>query len=148
MDGLTLTDGKVIIRPYQLDDIDRLAEAAVESVNTIYPWLPWCHPAYSRTDAETWVNSRPVAWNEGAAFAFVITYAETGRFIGGIGLNHVIDEYKMANLGYWVRRMAMGHGHAPAATRLVARFGFERLDLNRIEVIAAVGNRPSQRAEA
>jgi RimJ/RimL family protein N-acetyltransferase len=31
------------------------------------------------------------------------------------------------------------------ATRLAARFGFEQLGLQRIEIVAAVGNVPSQR---
>src|SRR5438093_10933475 len=55
-------------------------------------------------------------------------------------------KHKIANLGYWVTRTAMGQCYAPAATRLLARFGFEQLGLNRIEIVVAGGNIPSQRA--
>ena len=71
---------------------------------------------------------------------------KNSRFVGACGLNQFRMEHKIANLGYWVRRTAMGQGYAPAATRLLARFGFEQLGLNRIEIVVAGGNIPSQRA--
>jgi RimJ/RimL family protein N-acetyltransferase len=51
----------------------------------------------------------------------------------------------MANLGYWVRTSETGRGIASKATRLVAQFGFAELGLQRIEILAAVGNVASQR---
>jgi len=53
--------------------------------------------------------------------------------------------HQVANLGYWVRTSAAGRGVATRATRLASRFAFEQLGLNRIEIVAAVGNIPSQR---
>ena len=40
----------------------------------------------------------------------------------------------------------MGQGYKPAATRLLARFGFKQLGLHRIAIVVAVGNVASQRA--
>lgn len=57
-------------------------------------------------------------------------------------LNYI---HRVANLGYWTRSSAVGRGVGTIATRLVARFGFEQLGLQRIEIVAAVGNRASQR---
>ena len=145
MDGLVLKNEKLLLRPYQPGDVNRLFEAATESVETIYPWLPWCHPKYSMAESEAWVKSCPSEWSAGNAFAFVITDPQNSRFLGACGLNQFRLEYEIANLGYWVRRTAMGQGYAPAATRLLARFGFEQLGLQRIEIVAAVGNIPSQR---
>ena len=146
VDGLVLSDGKVLLRPYQRDDIERLYEAAIESVETVYPWLLWCHPKYSMAESEQWVKSRPAEWAAGNSFEFVMVDPKNSRFVGACGLNQFRMEHKIANLGYWVRRTAMGRGYAPAATRLLARFGFEQLGLNRIEIVAAAGNIPSQRA--
>ena len=44
-----------------------------------------------------------------------------------------------------MRSSCAGHGIAVTATRLCARFGFDELHLKRIEIVAAVGNRRSQR---
>lgn len=51
----------------------------------------------------------------------------------------------MCNLGYWTRTSCAGRGVATRATRLLARFGFEQLGLQRIEIVAAVGNTFSQK---
>jgi RimJ/RimL family protein N-acetyltransferase len=50
----------------------------------------------------------------------------------------------LANLGYWVRTAWTSRGVATAAASLAAEFGFEELLLDRIEILAALGNKPSQ----
>ena len=50
-----------------------------------------------------------------------------------------------ANLGYWVRTSRTRQGTATAASRLLARFGFEKLQLKRIDVATSVENIPSAR---
>jgi ribosomal-protein-serine acetyltransferase len=52
---------------------------------------------------------------------------------------------KCANLGYWVRTGYTGRGVATTATLLLAKWGFEVLELKRIEIVVAVGNDRSLR---
>jgi hypothetical protein len=51
----------------------------------------------------------------------------------------------LANLGYWVRTSATGHGVATRAARLVAQFGIEKIGLLRVEIVVAIGNIASMR---
>jgi ribosomal-protein-serine acetyltransferase len=141
----TSSDGRISIRPYRGDDTAALFEAVRESVDQIAPWLDWCHPNYSRSDSETWVSSRDAAWRRGVEYSFVIVDAATQTFLGGCGLNDIHPVHGFANLGYWVRRRWTGRGAATAAAGLVARFGFEQRGLKRIEIVAAVDNKASQR---
>ena len=60
-------------------------------------------------------------------------------------MRHINPVDRAVNLGYWVRTSRTREGVASAATRLLARFGFEELKLNRVEIIAATGNKASQR---
>ena len=60
-------------------------------------------------------------------------------------MNFVNRVHQMANLGYWVRSTETGHGVASRAARMVARFGIEKLKFQRLEILAATGNLPSQR---
>ena len=140
-----LTDGSVRIRPYRPDDIPRLFAAARESIAEIYPWMEWCHPAYSVEDSSSWVMGRDAAWNAGTDYSFAICEAQTDAFLGGAGLNQLNHLHRFANLGYWVRTAGTQRGVATAATRLVARFGFETLHLHRVEIVASVDNHASQR---
>jgi RimJ/RimL family protein N-acetyltransferase len=66
--------------------------------------------------------------------------------IGGCGINDIGEDKSRANLGYWVRSDRTGQGIAPAAAKLLAKWGFEALGLKRIEIVVAVENARSLRA--
>lgn len=134
----------VSIRPYRLDDADRLFEAARESTRAVFPWLPWCHPEYKIEEAREWIGRQVEAFEQGAEFQFVVESAE-GRFLGGCGLNLIDSTHRRANLGYWVRTSAAGRGVAAAAVRILARWAFAHTDLERLEIITVVENTRSQR---
>ncbi len=140
-----MTDFKVALHPYQPDDAVRLFEAASESVADIFPWMPWCHPGYSLAESEDWLKTCLADFAAKHAYDFVIYDQNTGKFLGAVALNQIHPLHRFANLGYWVRSSCAGHGIAVTATRLCAQFGFAELHLKRIEIVAAVGNRRSQR---
>ncbi len=140
-----LTDGKVILRPFEKQDTELLYEAIRESKEELMPWLQFCHPDYSIEEARLWLSGRDEDWKAGKDYSFAIIDAGSGTLVGGCGFNHIIDEYKMANLGYWVRTSWAGRGIATAVVLLLAKFGFGELKLNRIEIMADVENKKSQR---
>lgn len=143
-----LNDGMISLRPYCMDDVDDLYQAVRESITELQPWMPWCTKEYSIEESRDWLSTREDAWNKGTDYGFRISDARTGRYLGGVGLNQINNLYRAANLGYWIRTSAAGRGVATRAARLVARFGFEELNLIRIEIVAAVGNLASQRVAA
>lgn len=141
-----LSDGKILIRPYRIDDIEALYEAVRESINEVSRWMPWCHAGYTVDEASAYVLSREEAWKSDREYGFGIFDAESGKFLGGVGLNFINRVHNCANLGYRVRTSAAGRGVASSAARLAARFGLEEIGLQRIEILAAVENLASQRA--
>jgi len=142
---LELIEGPLLIRPYRAGDAGALHEAVRESISEVSPWLPWCHQNYSIEESREFIGSRELASQGGEWYSFGIFETDGGRFLGGVGLNFINRVHQMANLGYWVRTSAAGRGVATAATRMAARFGFEELGLQRIEIVAAVSNVSSQR---
>jgi len=138
-----LTDGDIMVRQLRADDVRPLYEAARESIPKVSVWLPWCHENYAIEETEEFIAARARADEEW--YSFGIFDKDSGRFLGGVGLNFFNRVHQMANLGYWVRSSAVGRGVATRATRLVARLGFAQLGLQRIEIIAAVNNLASQR---
>ena len=78
-------------------------------------------------------------------YTFAVVGNRDGRFLGTCGINQIDRMHLRANLGYWVRSTATGRGIATEATRLLARFGFETLRLERIEIVVNVGNLASGR---
>jgi ribosomal-protein-serine acetyltransferase len=140
-----LQDGHVRLRPYLADDVEELYQAARESIAEVGQWLPWCYENYTRDESVNWIESRPQAWRDGVEYSFAIIDVASGRFVGGCGLNQFDYDRQRCNLGYWVRTSATRNGHATSAAQLLARWGAEVLHLERMEIVAAVGNIPSQR---
>ncbi len=140
-----ISDGQITIRRYFLEDTDKLYEAISESIEEVGLWLPWCHPNYSKQESIDWISMQMDAWDYGNEFSFFILENSTEKLIGGIGINQIVKEHKMGNLGYWIRTGYSCKGIATAATKMCARFGFEELKLNRIEIIAATENYASIR---
>ncbi|MDX6611646.1 MAG: hypothetical protein QOD75_832 [Blastocatellia bacterium] len=143
-ESVELTGGEIVVRPYRPSDITAVYEAARESIPELSRWMPWCHANYAIEETTASILSRPDGWERDAEYGFGV-FRRDGRFLGGVGMNFVSRVHQIANLGYWVRSTETGHGVASRAARLVARFGIQQLKFQRLEILAATGNLPSQR---
>jgi len=140
-----IQDGVVLMRPFHLRDADETYEAVRESLTELKPWMSWAYDGYSLQDAKEFIRITRSRWEEGTLYAFVITDAKSGSVLGGCSLSHIHPVYHLCRLGYWVRTSRRGEGIAVRATRLAARYAFEKIGLIRVEVVMAVNNKPSQR---
>jgi RimJ/RimL family protein N-acetyltransferase len=134
----------VTLRRYRQADIPELVVAVQESIERLHPWLPWCGSTYEPDEAVEWVTKQKGLWDQGREFEFSIRDCQE-VLVGGCGLNEIKPEHQMANLGYWLRSGHTGRGYATEATRLLADFGLQQLGMNRVEIVAAVENTPSQK---
>jgi ribosomal-protein-serine acetyltransferase len=141
---IELESAAIRMRPYCDDDAPLLFTAAVESIETVGRWMPWCHAEYAKTDSIAWVERSRACWQTGEEYSFAL-FDRAREFIGGAGLNHFNRDHNFANLGYWIRQSRQRAGFAVAAVHCLARFGFETLRLTRIEIVAAVDNIASRR---
>jgi hypothetical protein len=136
---------ELIARPYRPDDAPALTEAVLESHASLSRWLDWCRPDYGLADAEQWIAACEAGWRSGDQYAFAVFDRGTNRFLGAAGISQRNRRYNYAGIGYWVRQSARGHAIAARVARHVATFGFERIGLGRIEILAAVDNPASRR---
>ena len=100
------------------------------------------------TTPATFSTARAAAFEKDREYAFAIVQRDSGRVVGGTGINQLDMASARANLGYWIRTTAAGRGYATEATLALAPWAFEALALSRIEIVAAVGNEASQRVAA
>lgn len=132
------------IRPYRLDDVEEVYAAADESRQHVGRWMSWMTPGYSIEDTRNWVQHAVDAREKGEAYEFLIIDSQTHAIVGSCGLNLFNKDNRFCNLGYWVRASRLGQGAARQATLALRDFGFSQLKLNRIEIVVADGNLPSQ----
>jgi len=131
------------IRKFNAEDALELYSAVRETIAHISPWLCWCTPAYSIADAEFWVTSAESEWSAGNDFRFVIECNQTGKFLGSVAINQVVQQHKIGNLGYWVRQSALNQGVCTKAAKLAIDYGFKQLQLQRIEICVLEANTAS-----
>ena len=144
-DRIVLSGRDVVLRPYCREDFYTTYTAVKESLTQLSRWMPWCHMDYGPEDHQRWSRTRKKQWDQGVEYDFVIYRPDTNLPLGICGLNNFDRLNRRANLGYWVRTSQTGQGLATAAAGLLAQFGFDTLKLNRIEILIAEENRPSQR---
>ncbi|KRE89093.1 ribosomal-protein-serine acetyltransferase [Frateuria sp. Soil773] len=135
----------LLLRPWRTEDAPALLAAVQESLATVGRWLPWCHAGYDLAAAHDWVAFCRRGWTAGEHYAFAVLEQASGTLLGGAGINQRNRPHRSGNLGYWVRQSRQGEGIAARAAAQVARFGFARLDLIRIEVVVLPDNRASLR---
>ncbi|HLX28153.1 MAG TPA: GNAT family N-acetyltransferase [Casimicrobiaceae bacterium] len=140
----TLASDRVLLRPYRNDEAQLLYDAAIESLDTVGRWMPWCHDRYAIAESVAWVESCAERWRSGVEYAFGI-FDHAGRYIGGCGLNGFNRMHNFANLGYWIRQSRQRQGYAVDAVHTLSMFGFTTLRLTRIEIVVASENAPSRR---
>lgn len=81
--------------------------------------------AYLRYMMRRYHAREPASWG--------IEHRETGRVIGTIGFMWIQDENAAAEVGYSLAREYWNRGYMTEALKAVIRYGFDGLNLNRIE---------------
>ncbi len=140
-----VSDGTVVLRPFRMEDALETFSAVQESLAELKPWMSWAYDDYSLNDTREFIRITRARWQEGTLFAFAIIDAKSGLVLGGCSLSHIHPVYQLCNLGYWVRSSRRGAGIAGRATRIAARYAFEKIGLVRVEIVIAPGNDASLR---
>ena len=136
-----LEDGRVVVRPFAPDDIPAVRHSCDDP--DVAHWIHRVPQPYSLADAEQFVieSRRRLAAGDRARLA--VADAQTGELLGSISLD-LFAERQAAEIGYWVKREARRQGFALAAARLVIRWAFEEIGLERLEILTYPGNAASQ----
>ena len=142
---IVLSDGRLLLRCCRTEDAQEHFNAVHESLDELMKWMSWANEDYSVDDSRTWLKACSTIWDKGMEYNFTIINPATQKIMGWCGLNRIDYQNMDANLGDWIRKNDCNQGVASAAALLLARFGFERLHFNRIEIKIAKGNTASQR---
>lgn len=141
---VTLTDGRLLLRLPELGDVAAITEACQDELLARYVPVP---VPYTEEHARSFVEERPARWQaDDGEMTWSILDADGsmgGGLLGMVGL-HARDA-SMREIGFWCAPWARGRGVMTDAARLVLRFGFDVLHLERVEWRALVGNDASRR---
>ena len=138
----TLETERLLLRPMRRSDAeDMFAYAKHEDVTTYLLWSP--HPSRSYTeDSLRYIQKRSAL---GEFYDWAVVDRESGRMIGTCGFTRFDPPHNVGEIGYVLNPEFHGRGLGFEAASRVLRFGFEVLELHRIEVKFMEGNLASLR---
>jgi ribosomal-protein-serine acetyltransferase len=138
------TDGVVTVRPYQPEDASEVHDAVTDSQNEAPKWLTDLK-GLSLANVQEYIASQPQTWNDDKAYNLAILESSSNKYLGGCGLTQINRRNRFCNLYYWIRTGETGHGYATRAVVLMARFAFESLGMQRMEIVIEPENLASLR---
>ena len=137
----TLTTERLTLREVLADDADDVfafrADAEVQRYNLI--------PMRDRREALSLVRTMQGWYASRYAIQWGITLRDENRVLGLCGLHDWSRQHRRAAIGYDLLRSHWGQGIASEAMREVVRFGFEEMELNRLQALTIVENARSIR---
>lgn len=128
---------KLILRPFLLSDSKRVQQlagdirVATTALNIPYP--------YKDGMAEAWIGSHREGMVNDKEITYGIVLKENNELIGAIGFM-INRAHRKAELGYWIGIPYWGKGYCTESSKAMIKFGFDRLDLNKIYANALVSN--------
>src|SRR5260370_15146785 len=105
-------------------------------------WLPWVDATRTPNDSSLFIRHAIEEQASLRAVHCAITFRH--EIIGVIAFNAIDHFHRSSTVGYWLAQTHTGNGYMTGAVRALIRFGFEYLNLNRVEIRIAPENRASR----
>ena len=117
----------------------------IQTSPSLFPWVDWCHDAFSIVEAEKFILATRLNWVKADAFGFGIFERHSNQLVGMVAINELYHTFNMASLGYWVGDQFQRKEIAKEAMLTLFEFCFAQLKLTRLEIVCDTENLPSQR---
>jgi ribosomal-protein-serine acetyltransferase len=125
---------------------ERHAEELFEVVdqNRLYlrQWLPWLDTNTSPADTRIYIKGALDQFINNVGLIAGIWYQN--QIIGVIGYNTLDWQNRIAQVGYWLDAGFQGKGIVTVACQSLIDYAFKELELNRVEIHCAIGNKKSR----
>ncbi|GAB3017720.1 GNAT family protein [Niabella terrae] len=105
-------------------------------------FLPWVPQMLTIRDCKKYLRNCQRLQQQGLEYSYNIF--EHNKVVGRIGLSRIDPVNKIANIGYWLVRDAVGKGIISKSVKALMPFAYDILKLNRLEIKAMLANTRSR----
>ncbi|MGE7673767.1 GNAT family N-acetyltransferase [Lysinibacillus sp. NPDC094403] len=135
-------NSELSLRTIELEDAN--AVFALTDTSRVYlrEWLPWLDFTKEVADTTAYIEGCIKGYEAKSSLSLVIIFRN--EIVGIAGFNTINHSNKIAAIGYWLSEGAQGHGIMTKTVQALLQYAFEDLQLNKIEIRAAVGNAKSR----
>ena len=126
----------------ELRDAERVFQLTNTSRSYLREWLPWLDFTIKVEDTIEFIKGCLKGYAENKSLHAVILFK--GEIVGVAGYNTINMSNKTATIGYWLGAEFQGNGIMTEVARTLTDYAFHSLNLNKVEIRAAVGNKKSR----
>jgi ribosomal-protein-serine acetyltransferase len=124
--------GDIVLKRWEPSWATAGAEAVVESLPELKPFMPWATDAYQIQEMADFIDRSVTDWAEGTQFNYAV-FTAVGDLIGAIGLMDRMGP-GILEIGYWMRSAYAGRGHMTAAVQALARVALTLPGIDRVAI--------------
>jgi ribosomal-protein-serine acetyltransferase len=123
-------------------DGQKVFELTNNSRSYLREWLPWLDTTTKIEDTIEFINISLQDFAENKSLNTIILFK--GKIAGVAGYNNINWSNKTAYIGYWLGEEFQGNGIMTKVAKTLTDYAFSELNLNKVEIRAAVGNKKSR----
>jgi ribosomal-protein-alanine N-acetyltransferase len=131
-DNLLLETERLILRRLQPEDAPGLLALYAQPQVTEFTDIPLMK---EEAEAHRWIEGLDALQRTGQGLRWGVFDRESGDLIGTVGFHHWDQTRRRAEVSYDLSPRWWGQGYMREALQAVLQFGFERLNLHRIEAL-------------
>lgn len=135
-------DEELSLKLVELKDAERIFQLTDQSRFYLREWLPWLD--YTKTVGDTfeYIKGTIKGYSENTSLTTTILYK--GKIAGIAGFNQFNWQNRNTSIGYWLGEGFQGKGIMIRTTAALTNYALRDLNLNRVEIRAAIGNQKSR----
>ncbi|NMD72305.1 GNAT family N-acetyltransferase [Bacillus sp. DNRA2] len=135
-------DENVSLKLIELNDAQSVFELTDKSRYYLREWLPWLDFTNNVEDTKDFIRGCLKGYADSKSLNTVILFNE--EIVGVAGFNSINWSNKTAYIGYWLGEEYQGNGIMTKVAKALTNYAFHHLDLNKVEIRAAVENKSSR----
>ena len=135
-------DDSTVLRVLRREDARELFAVTEANREHLRAWLPWVDVVRTEADTRSFIEAAIKQRESGRGPIFGVLC--DGALAGVVGFRAIDRVNRVGEIGYWLAAARQGRGVMTNCCRFVVRYAFLTLDLNRVEIAAAVANARSR----
>lgn len=101
----------LVLQRQTVADAERVARAVADNLSHLGPWMAWAVPeAAARSVQRERLASSMERWHDGTEYVYLLLARDSDGLLGMCGLHRRVGPGGI-ELGYWLIKAAVGHGH-------------------------------------
>jgi ribosomal-protein-alanine N-acetyltransferase len=138
-----LESDRLIYREVNSEDVEEIFEIYSDPEVAKYDWF---RPINTKDDALSIINGYKEEFKNKEEITWGVARKNDNKIIGYCNLGSFDDDSIRSEIGYGFNRDEWNKGYATEVIKVLAKFGFEVMNFNRIEATVTLGNDASIKA--